>query len=210
MRSRDSFGSRRGYGLWRARHCDVALSYGQRDTRHGTLPLANRRCHPSRPAWCWSPVAKGTRHGLSQSAMRPSGAAALRRDARQPAWSERAHLKTPSLKREWGLLHLLRASQLAEAFQCTCRGASCASPLLRHTSAVDTLDVGADLRTFQLKLGHASIVTTQRYLNMASDRLSERQRAFSPIDHRAAKKSASAICASTALAQRQRAQVTSW
>src|SRR6185312_12191062 len=43
--------------------------------------------------------------------------------------------------------------------------------LLRHTSAVDTLDVGADLRTLQLKLGHASIVTTQRYLNMASDRL---------------------------------------
>jgi site-specific recombinase XerD len=63
--------------------------------------------------------------------------------------------------------------------------------LLRHTSAVDTLDVGADLRTLQLKLGHASIVTTQRYLNMASDRLSERQRAFSPIDHRAAKQSAS-------------------
>jgi integrase/recombinase XerD len=62
--------------------------------------------------------------------------------------------------------------------------------LLRHTSAVDTLDVGADLRTLQLKLGHASIVTTQRYLNMASDRLSERQRAFSPIDHRAAKHSA--------------------
>lgn len=55
--------------------------------------------------------------------------------------------------------------------------------LFRHTSAVDTLDVGADLRTLQLKLGHASIVTTQRYLNMASQRMSERQRAFSPVDH---------------------------
>jgi len=55
--------------------------------------------------------------------------------------------------------------------------------LFRHTSAVDTLDVGADLRTVQLKLGHASITTTQRYLNMASQRLSERQRAFSPVDH---------------------------
>ncbi len=55
--------------------------------------------------------------------------------------------------------------------------------LFRHTSAVDTLDVGGDLRTLQLKLGHASITTTQRYLNMASQRLSERQRAFSPVDH---------------------------
>jgi site-specific recombinase XerD len=55
--------------------------------------------------------------------------------------------------------------------------------LFRHTSAVDTLDAGADLRTVQLKLGHASIATTQRYLNMASQRLSDRQRAFSPVDH---------------------------
>ena len=54
--------------------------------------------------------------------------------------------------------------------------------LCRHTSAVDTLDAGADVRTVQLKLGHASIATTQRYLNMASRRLSERQKEFSPID----------------------------
>jgi site-specific recombinase XerD len=54
--------------------------------------------------------------------------------------------------------------------------------LCRHTSAVDTLDAGADVRTVQLKLGHASIATTQRYLNMASKRLSERQREFSPVD----------------------------
>lgn len=54
--------------------------------------------------------------------------------------------------------------------------------LFRHTSAVDTLDAGADVRTVQLKLGHASIATTQRYLNMASKRLSERQKEFSPVD----------------------------
>jgi integrase/recombinase XerD len=54
--------------------------------------------------------------------------------------------------------------------------------LCRHTSAVDTLDAGADVRTVQLKLGHASIATTQRYLNMASKRLSERQKEFSPVD----------------------------
>lgn len=54
--------------------------------------------------------------------------------------------------------------------------------LFRHTSAVDTLDAGADVRTVQLKLGHASIATTQRYLNMASKRMSDRQREFSPVD----------------------------
>ena len=54
--------------------------------------------------------------------------------------------------------------------------------LLRHTSALETLDAGADLRTVQLKLGHADIRTTQGYLNMAPGKISELQRAFSPVD----------------------------
>ena len=55
--------------------------------------------------------------------------------------------------------------------------------LFRHTSALETLDVGADLRTVQLKLGHASITTTQKYLNMGRQRLSNRLRQFSLVDH---------------------------
>jgi integrase/recombinase XerD len=55
--------------------------------------------------------------------------------------------------------------------------------LLRHTSAIETLDAGADIRTVQLKLGHADIHTTQGYLHMAAVRVSQLQRAFSPVDH---------------------------
>ena len=53
---------------------------------------------------------------------------------------------------------------------------------LRHTSAIETLGAGADLRTVQLKLGHADIRTTQGYLNMSADRAAQLQRAFSPVE----------------------------
>lgn len=54
--------------------------------------------------------------------------------------------------------------------------------LLRHTSAIETLDAGADVRRVQLKLGHADIRTTQSYLNMAADKIGQLQHAFSPVD----------------------------
>jgi len=54
--------------------------------------------------------------------------------------------------------------------------------LLRHTSALETLDAGANLRTVQLKLGHADIRTTQGYLHMTPGRIGELQRASSPVD----------------------------
>jgi integrase len=54
--------------------------------------------------------------------------------------------------------------------------------LLRHTSAIETLESGADVRTVQLKLGHTDIATTQAYLNMAPQHISKRQRSFSPVD----------------------------
>lgn len=55
--------------------------------------------------------------------------------------------------------------------------------LMRHTSAAQTLDAGADIRVVQLRLGHKDITTTQRYLHLAREQLARLQSQFSPVDH---------------------------
>ena len=51
--------------------------------------------------------------------------------------------------------------------------------LLRHTYATHQLEIGTDLRSVQVLLGHSNLQSTARYTHMSESR---RQRLRSPLD----------------------------
>lgn len=122
-------------------------------------------------------VGKGNRERVV-----PVGRTALRalrryldavREVRRKAWpdGERAPV---FLNHRGGRLTTRSISRLVKKYATACGLTSDVSPhALRHTFATHLLDGGADLRSVQELLGHASLSTTQKYTHVTLDRLME-------------------------------------
>jgi integrase/recombinase XerD len=148
----------------------LTLQVGQVNLEAGQLFIASGKGRRTRQVT----LGADARRILQRYAFLRDATAARKANAEEPFFQTDvgAAFKYQGL-RSW-LMRLKRAAGVTRAFP----------HLLRHTSAVQMLEVpGADLYTLQEKLGHADIATTREYLKMTGQQLSERQRAFSPIDH---------------------------
>lgn len=65
--------------------------------------------------------------------------------------------------------------------------------ILRHSIATNMLESGIDIKTVQLHLRHASILTTEQYLHSSSRRVSAALARKGPLQAQARKKAASAV-----------------
>jgi integrase/recombinase XerD len=107
----------------------------------------------------------------------PSGRGALS----PQQWSRRGDQEAVFLNRRGGRLTRQGAWLVVKRYgDAVGLGAKLSPHVLRHSCATHMLDHGADIRTVQTLLGHASISTTQVYTKVSTERLFAAYRAAHP------------------------------
>jgi len=106
----------------------------------------------------------------------PIGEVAVRaiRDYRTslPMIAVRGDLSAPLfLNHRGGRITTRSVARIVARYSARLTGGAISPHTLRHSYATHLLDEGADLRSIQEMLGHASLTTTQKYTHLASDQL---------------------------------------